>query len=59
MDDAFGAKAEPILADRDMTREAAVEILDGGLGDAGIDARTQRLADIDVLARHPKRHANA
>jgi hypothetical protein len=57
MDRAFGAKAEALLADGDVTGKTAVEILGGRLGDPLIDARAQRLADVDVLARHAKRHA--
>jgi hypothetical protein len=53
---AFGAEAESLFADGDVPREAAVEILGGGLHQALIDARAQRRADVDVLARDAKRH---
>src|SRR5216683_4509217 len=56
MDDAFRAKAEPILADGGVAGKAAVEILGGSFRYPGGDARPQRLADVDVLARHAKRH---
>src|SRR5262249_3449280 len=56
MDHAFGAKAEALLADGDVTGKAAVEIFRRGLGYACVDTRTQRLADLDILAGDAKRH---
>src|SRR6187401_982950 len=57
MDRAFGAEAEAFLSDGDVTGKAAVEIFGRGFGDPLSDTRAQRLADVDVLARHAKRHA--
>jgi len=56
MDDAVGAKAEAFLADGDVAGKSAVEILRRYLCDARIDARAQRLPDIDILARDAKWH---
>lgn len=56
MDDAVGAKAEAFLADGDVAGKSAVEILRRHLCDTRIDARAQRLPDIDILARDAKWH---
>src|SRR6266852_6407297 len=54
MDDAFRAKAESILADGDVARKPAVEILGRGFRNSRTNARTQCFAEVDVLARHAK-----
>ena len=56
MDDAFGAEAEAFLADGDMAGKSAVEILGGGFCYPFVYARAQSLAEVDILARHAKRH---
>src|SRR5262249_24612784 len=56
MDHTFGSEAEALLADGHVTRVPAVEIFCGRLADARFDARAQRPADIDVLARTSKWH---
>src|SRR6516165_10423905 len=58
VDDALRAKTEPILADRDVARVPAIEIFGCSFRNARADALTQCLTEIDVLARHAKRHAD-
>src|SRR5271165_2944052 len=57
MDNAFGTKAEAILADGDVARIPAVEILGRRFRNSRADALAQCLTEVDVLARHAKRHA--
>src|SRR5207244_4401286 len=56
MQRAFGAETEAVPADRRVAGIAAVEELARRLGDAIGDPPAQRFADVDVLARHAKRH---
>src|SRR6516165_8091759 len=57
MDHQFGTEAEPVLADGDVARIPAVEILGRSFRDSRADALAQCLTEVDVLARHAKRHA--
>jgi hypothetical protein len=56
MNHAVGAETETLLADGDVAGKSTVEILRRHLRDARIDARAQRLPDVDILARDAKRH---
>ena len=50
MDDAFGVEAERLLADRDVARESAVEILLERFQNARADALAQGFADFDIFS---------
>src|SRR5215470_14984832 len=56
MDDALGSETESIPADGNVTGKAAVEVFGHRFREARIDAPTQRLPDLDVLARDAKWH---
>src|SRR3954452_4242512 len=56
MQHAFAVKPERFLAHGDVTGIAAAEELLDHLFDARGDTLAQRLADLNVLARHSERH---
>src|SRR5690348_15821051 len=57
MQDAFGAKAETILADGGETGITAVEIFRCRVRDAAADPLLQRRSDADVFSGNAQRHA--
>jgi len=54
MERAFGAKAGTLAFDRRMAGITAVEIFAQRVGNARLDARAQRIADVEILPGNAK-----